>query len=143
MKSKEELLSEETRAAADASSRFLQWGVTLMISVQTALFFVRHEIVGNLIDAGKLSKGSGLPFERYIIGTAFLVFLAFVLSLLTARSMEQYRNYKNQLIAARESGIQDLKIRHMGRWAYYLYFSFPAIDILVRIVDFSFNIKFE
>jgi hypothetical protein len=39
MKSKEELLSEETRAAADLASRFLQWGVTLMISIQTALFF--------------------------------------------------------------------------------------------------------
>ena len=72
MKTKEELLSEEVRAAMDMGTRLLQWGVTLMISVQTALFFVRHDVLGSLIDAGTLPKGSQLPLGRYVIGTGVL-----------------------------------------------------------------------
>lgn len=136
MKSKEELLSEEVRAAGDVASRFLQWGVTLMISVQTALFFVRHEILSASIDAQKLPKGSELPIGRYIFGTMFLAYLALILSLLTARLNAQYRNYKTQLIACRESGsgIKDLPIKRKGRLAYALYFSFPVIDLAVKLI---------
>jgi hypothetical protein len=134
MKSKEELLSEETRAAGDTALRLLQWGITLMISIQTALFFVRREILNGYIDSGALPKGSPLPLGRYLIGTGFLCFLAMVLSMFTSRANQQYRNYKNQLIACRESGITDLKVRYTGRWAYALYFCFPIIDLLVRVV---------
>lgn len=141
MKSKEELLSEETRAAADTASRFLQWGVTLMISVQTALFFVRHEVVNGYIDAGKLPKGSEVPLSRYLIGTCFLIFIALVLSKFTARANAQYRNYKTQLAACREpEGVKDLPIKYTGRWAYFLYFAFPLIDLLARA---AISIKFE
>ena len=134
MKSKEELLSEEARADGDAALRLLQWGITLMISVQTALFFVRRDILNGYIDSGALREGSQLPIDRYLIGTGFLIFVAVVLSMFTARANEQYRNYKNQLIESRDSGITDLKVRYTGRWAYALYFSFPVIDILVRVV---------
>lgn len=142
MKTKEELLSEEVRSAMDMGSRLLQWGVTLMISVQTALFFVRHEVVTSLIDGGALPKGSILPRDRYAIGTCILAYLAFVLSKLNARASEQYRHYKTQLIATRTSGISDLPIKHTGRWVYFIYFSFPAIDILVRIAV-SISIKLQ
>jgi hypothetical protein len=142
MKSKEELLSEETRAAAESASRFLQWGVTLMISIQTALFFVRREAANALIEAGKLPKGSEVPLERYFLGTGFLIFIALVLSMLTKRSTAQYRNYKRQLAACRDSGITDLPVRYTGRWAYGLYAAFPAIDLLARVL-ISFSIKFQ
>jgi hypothetical protein len=89
------------------------------------------------IDAGKLPKGAHLPPDRYFIGTAFLFFIAFILSRLSARCIEQYRHYKTQLIASRESGITDLPIKNRGRLAYYLYFSFPFIDIAVRIYNIS------
>ena len=146
MKSKEELLSKETRAAADAGSRLLQWGVTLMVSLETALFFVRREAANALIEAGQLPKGSEVPFGRYLIGTCFLIFIALVLSKFTARSTAQYRNYKNQLMACRESTIKDLPIRYTGRWAYALYFSFPIIDLLARVaidMEIAFSIKFH
>jgi hypothetical protein len=133
-KSKEELLSEEVHAAAEMSSRFLQWGVTLMISIQTALFFVRHDVLQTEIDAGRLPKGSPLPPGRYLIGTGFLCFVALILSIFTARANEQYRHYKLQLAASRESGIKDLPIKRIGSWAYPLYFAFPVIDFLVKFV---------
>jgi hypothetical protein len=139
-KSREELLSEETRAAADCSSRFLQWGVTLMVSLQTALYFVRRDAANTLIEAGQLGKGSEVPLARYFLGTGFLIFVAVVLSMFTARANAQYRNYKNQLIQCRQQGvgITDLTIRYTGRWAYGLYAAFPIIDILARMwIHFS------
>jgi hypothetical protein len=141
MKTQEELLSEEVRAAADVSSRMVQWGVTLMVSLQAAIFFVRQDILRQYIDAGKLSKGAELPPERYLLGTAFLFVMAVILSKLTARCADQYRNYKTQLISCRGSGVKDLPIKHTGRWAYALYFVFPAIDILTRIY-IHFEIRF-
>lgn len=141
-KSKEELLSEETRAAAEGATRMLQWGVTLMVSLETALFFVRQAAANSLIEAGKLPKGAQVPLGRYLLGTAFLVFIATVLSKFTARSTAQYRNYKTQLIACRESEIKDLPIRYTGRWAYLLYGAFPAIDLMARIwISFSIRLQ--
>src|SRR5579871_948875 len=142
-KSKEELLSEEVRAFSDLSSRNLQWGVTLMISLQTALFFVRHEIVATYVEAGKLPKGSELPLDRYLIATGFLCFVAGILAVFTTRITKQYRHYKSQLIASRESGITDLPIKKTGRWAYFLYFAFPVIDILVRRIIIDINVKIQ
>jgi hypothetical protein len=140
MKSKEELLTEEVRSAAQLSSSYLQWGVTLMISVQTALFFIRHEILAAAVEAGRLPKGSDLPLGRYFLGTAFLFFVAAVLSRFSARNSEQYRHYKKQLIESRASGIKDLPIKYVGRWSYLLYFAFPVIDLLVRGII---SIRFE
>jgi hypothetical protein len=130
MKSKEELLSEEVRAAEDVGSRIMQWGVTVMISLQTALFFLRQDILKRYIDAKLLPGGADVPDGRYYMGTAFLIFVAIILAVLTARSLAQYRNYKEQLIACRSSGVRDLPIRFVGRVAYLLYFFFPAADAL-------------
>lgn len=147
-KSKEELLSEETRAAADNALRMLQWGVTLMVSLQTALFFVRREAADAMVQAGQLTKGAEVPLGRYILGTGFLIFIAFVLSMFTARTNEQYRHYKTQLIECRKEGvgITDLKIKYTGRWAYGIYAAFPVIDILARKwidLNIQFSIHFH
>jgi hypothetical protein len=121
----------------------LQWGITVMISLQTALFFVRKDILAWYINSKQLSPGSELPLNRYLIGTGFLAFMALVLSKFTARANEQYRNYKKQLIQCRKagSGIEDLPIRYTGRWAYALYLAFPVIDLIVRRIV-SISIKF-
>lgn len=132
MKTQEELLSEEVRAASDTGSRMLQWGVTLMITLQTALFFVRQDVVNRLVGAKQLPAGSEVPLQRYFMGTAFLMLIAFILAKLTARSLHQYRHYKEQLIKCRTSGVSDLPIKHTGRWAYVLYFIFPLVDLLSR-----------
>jgi hypothetical protein len=139
-KSKEELLSEEVRTATTSLHTVLQWGLTVMVSFQTALFFVRREILTSDIEAGRLPKGSQLPMGRWILGTLFLLVLATIFSRLSARAAAQYRHYKEQLIASRESGITDLPIRHTSRWTYPLFFLFPAIDLVFRIyIDITFR----
>jgi hypothetical protein len=139
-KSKEELLSDEVRAATTSMMTILQWGVTVMVSFQTALFFIRREIVASDIEAGRLPKGSQLPIGRWILGTLFLLVLATVFARLSARMALQYRHYKQQLIASRDSGIVDLPISHTSRWTYPLFFVFPAIDIAFRLyIDITFR----
>jgi hypothetical protein len=39
-KSKEEMLREEVRFWADLQQKYMQWALTVMISLQTAIFFV-------------------------------------------------------------------------------------------------------
>jgi len=133
MKVKEELLSEEVRAAENVASRMMQWGVTVMISLQTALFFLRQDVLKRYIDAKFLPVGADVPDGRYYVGTAFLFFIACILAVLTARSLAQYRNYKKQLIACRSSGVTDLPIRFIGTVAYLLYFFFPAADAVSHL----------
>ena len=142
MKSKEELLSEEARAAGDISLRTIQWGVTLMVSLLTALFFVRQQVLQRSIDAHELSIGSEVPATRYYMGTVFLFGMALILAKLTARTLEQYRNYKTQLMACRtkDNGVKDLPIKYTGRWAYILYFVFPIVDVLARVYIVSIQI---
>lgn len=138
--SKEELLSEEVRAATTSMMNILQWGLTVMVSFQTALFFIRREVLSADIEAGRLAKGSQLPFGRSLLGTLFLFGLAMIFSRLSARMAEQYRHYKAQLTANRESGITDLPIQYTSRWVYPLFFFFPILDVLSRLyIDITFR----
>ena len=71
-KSKEGLLREELRAIADTSLKLMQWGVTLLVSVETALFFIRRDVLASEIQSGRLKLGDELPAYRYYMGTGFL-----------------------------------------------------------------------
>jgi len=106
-KSKEELLRDEVHFFADLNQKYNQWALTVMVSLDTAIFFVRHELVQTYVDAGLLKKGDELFLRRYLIGTAFLFVGAYVFHRFSRRAAEQYRYYKTQLVASSESGIQD------------------------------------
>lgn len=139
-KSKEELLREETHFFADLNQKYNQWALTVMVSLQTAIFFVRRELVQTYVDAGLLKKGNELFYRRYLIGTVFLLVAAYVFHRFSRRAAEQYRYYKSQLAASNESGIKDMPVTGMAGWTSYLYFAFPVFDLLSRLwVDFSFK----
>jgi hypothetical protein len=132
-KPKEELLREEVRFYVDQLQKLTQWGVTVMVSLQTALFFIRRELIDTYVAAGILHKGESLPWARYLVGTSFLAFAAFIVSLFTARAAVQYRHYKEQLVKGSASGIIDKPTSGVTNWVIYLYFAFPVIDVLIRI----------
>jgi hypothetical protein len=140
-KSKEELLREEVRFWADMQQKYMQWALTVMISLQTAIFFVRRDLVITYVDAGILKKGQELMYSRYLIGTGFLLLCAAVLWRFSSRVNVQYRFYKEQLIHSSESGIKDNPTTGMSGWVRYLYFAFPVFDLFVRIwIDFEIHI---
>jgi len=45
-----------------------EWGITVLVGVETALYFIRLEVARNL----SLPAGAQLPVSRYIIGTSLL-----------------------------------------------------------------------
>lgn len=141
-RTKEQMLREEVRFYADSIQKYLQWGLTVMVTLQTAIFFVRRDLASTYIDAGILQKGQELPYYRYLVGTAFLFLVAFILWRFTSRVTDQYRHYKNQLLKDGESGIDDQPTTGVTNWARYLYFSFPIYDLAVRVwVDLSLKIS--
>jgi hypothetical protein len=132
-KSKEELLREEVHFYAALTQRYIQWGLTVMVSLETAIFFVRRDLIQSAIDAGTLAKGQELPYFRYLVGTGFLALCAIVLWKVVARSTEQYRHYKEQLVKASVSGINDKTTGGVTFWMRYVFFAFPIYDLGVRI----------
>lgn len=138
-KSKEELLREELRAVADVLMKLLQWGITLMVSLETALFFIRREVLLGEIQSGRLKPGEELQPYRYYMGTAFLCFVAFVMISFTLYNSARYRHYRSQLSQVGDSGITDYVpprfVRPLIRvLIVLLYVAFPIIDILVRVI---------
>jgi hypothetical protein len=141
-KSKEELLRDEVHFFADLNQKYNQWALTVLVSLDTAIFFVRHELVQTYVDAGLLKKGDELFLRRYFIGTAFLLVGACVFHRFSRRAAEQYRYYKTQLVASSESGIRDMPVTGMAGWSSYLYFAFPVFDVLSRLwVELSFKVN--
>jgi hypothetical protein len=132
-KSKEEMLREEVRFYVDIMQRMMQWGLTLLVSLQTALFFLRRQMIETYVDAGIIHKGDNLPWGRYLIGSTFLLIAATVLWIFGRRATQQYRLYKNQLVEANESGIKDQPTKGTSRWSTALYFAFPLFDVAIRL----------
>ena len=141
-KSKEELLREEVHFFADLNQKYNQWALTVLASLDTAILFVRHELIQTYVDAGLLKKGDELFYRRYLIGTAFLLIGAYVFHKFSRRAAEQYRYYKTQLVASSVSGIKDMPTTGMAGWTSYLYFAFPAFELFSRLwIDFSFKLN--
>lgn len=132
-KSKEEMLREEVRFYADTQQKYMQWGMTVMVGLQTAVFFVRRDLQLTYIDAGIIKKGEELPYYRYGVGTVFFFLCAYVFWKLTNRVNVQYRFYKDQLAENNESGIKDNPTSGVSNWMRYLYFAFPVYDLAVRL----------
>lgn len=137
-KSKEELLREEARFWMDTLLKQMQWGLTLMVSLETALIFIRRELINSLIAGGALKAGDGLPYHRYLVGTFFLTVAATLLWAFTRRSAQQYRHYKNQVLECHKLGIKDLPTSGLSKWIGLFYFAFPIMDIAFRIwIEFT------
>jgi hypothetical protein len=124
---------EEVRFYADLMQKYMQWGLTVMVTLETAIFFVRRDLAQTYVDAGIITKGQELPYFRYGVGTAFLLLCSFVLYKFTSRTIVQYRHYKNQLAASNESGIVDKPTSGVSSWVNYLFFAFPVYDLAVRL----------
>ena len=132
---KERILREEIRALHVAGMRVVQWGVTVLISLQTALFFVRRDVTNEYVGRGLLHAGEPLPWHRYIIGSAFLFILAMIFARMSQRTSERLYNYKKQLLECLPSGIEEIgRFPDMRFLMIGVYFIFPLLDIFLRLV---------
>jgi len=116
---KEKYLREEIRALRESTIRIMQWGVTLLVSLQTALFFVRQELLTRYLDVHHLTKDSGvrLPIAMYLIGTVFLLMVAFIVQQTVRTIALRFVHYQKQLNEMdRQSGITELPPRMVMKW---------------------------
>ncbi len=77
---KEKILWDEIRNIREIALKLLQWGVTVLTALQTAIFFFRKDIYQRMIDSQEIIQGHYIPWNRYIIGTVYLFFVATIFS---------------------------------------------------------------
>lgn len=144
MKHEEEIIREELRALREIILKLLQWGVTLLASLQAAFFFLRREYLTYEIDNGLLAKGSFLPLKAYLGGTVFLFLIAVICTLIVSYTGKQFRGYRLLLEKHRSSNIIDPasspRARSVMRFVVYgMFFFFPVIDLVFRFVYVGFK----
>ena len=138
MKSDREILIEEVRSARDTVIRVCQWGITVLLSLQIATYYIRNGLVERLVQSGELSQGALMPLDRYLIGTFFLCFIATIFTILTSWAGKRIGFFSDQLIEL-DNNNQNPKIKwpkplRKARWLMrLLFFSFPVVDLLIRV----------
>lgn len=133
-KTKDQILREEIRHVRDLILRLIQWGVTVLIAIMTATYYIRKDILYRLMETEKLPKNTVfLPWGIYGIGTIFLTIVAIIFSLITFVSINRFNNYKNQLLNMKNLDIIEKPSSTIAIiFIIFLYFLFPIIDICVR-----------
>ena len=144
MKPEEEIIREELRALREIILKLLQWGVTLLASLQAAFFFLRREYLTYKVENGLLPKGSFLPLKAYLGGTVFLFLIAVICTLILSYTGRQFRGYRVLLEKHRTSTIIDPastpRARNIMRVVIYgMFFFFPLIDLVFRFVYVGFK----
>lgn len=153
MKSTEEMLREEIQSLRDVLFRLVQWGVSVLVALQTALYFVRRDVIKYLIDrelapnvtmkqavdalvnAHKLAAEGLLPWRRYIAGTYFLLFVSLVFAGVTIYGTKQYRHARGELAKYCTSGIAPPNASNVPLALILLMFLFfPLFDVAVRLL---------
>jgi hypothetical protein len=131
----EEILRDEIRSLRDIGLRLCEWGITLLATVETALWFVRQEVRASLIDSGKLAKGAPLPWPIYGLGTFFILLISFMFITLMMNVSKTSRGYRKQLVKRIESGIQELPVPKTSRRAIIcMFLLIPIVDLCFRAI---------
>jgi hypothetical protein len=132
----EQIVREEMRAISERLLALYQWGVTVLISVQTAIFFLRKDIFERMSLNGQLSKGQYIPWERYLIGTGVLFTIACVFLLLTRILRDRYKFY-HVLLQDRDRFPDALPVPPINPIVRFLllllFFIFPILDLAIRV----------
>lgn len=151
--SKEEMIREEIQSLRDVLFRLIQWGVSVLVALQTALYFVRRDVIKSLIDrelapdvtmkqavatlvsANKLAVEGLLPWKRYIAGTYFLLFVSLIFAGVTIYGIKQYRHARSELARHAISGITPPDVSNVPLVLIVVMFLFfPAFDVAVRLL---------
>jgi hypothetical protein len=89
----EKLLREEVRSIRELWMRILQWGITVLTGASTIIFYARRSVKEDLVASAILKIGEPLPMKVYLIGTVFLLLLAYIFFKLADTAANRYRTY--------------------------------------------------
>jgi len=129
----ERAVHAELGGIADRAHRLFQWAVTLLLSFQTALFFVRKERVD-------LNHGAQLPVTLYFFGTTGLLIFALLFSFLSWQMWAFYERRNNTLPEVNLLGVKRERPKRRIWWILvFVYFLFPFLDAVGYILTGGFN----
>ena len=105
----EDVLRTEIRALRTTVLRVNQWGVTVLASIETALYFIRRDVLEHL----RIEKPSvsALPADHYLRGTLFLLLVAVLFFLIGMRGSVRITGYRKELKRLQVSKIAEKDIR--------------------------------
>jgi hypothetical protein len=130
---KEVLLRQELHFLGNLSFRLTQWGVTLLVSLWTVLYFVRKEVTATLIQRHELSAGQPLPWNHYGRGTFVLLVVALIFTELNRLMGLRWIAYNDQLKDC-QSGIKEPSLTGRTRLLFRtLFLIFPLMDFGFRL----------
>ena len=132
----ESIVREEVRHISTLTLRIFQLGITLLVALETALGFLRKEWLVFLLNKHLLPEGTILlPRLAYAIGTAMLLVVALVFTIMCSMGVKRHRWYLGELTRVRISSIVELP--PPKPWLQILlfaaFFFFPVLDVLVRL----------
>jgi hypothetical protein len=133
-KEKEKLLWEELLALRDMSFKMLQWCVTVLASLETALFFVRKDIYEKMLAANLIGTADPLPLRVFVRGTVFLFVVAVIFGWLNFRVANRLRTLRAQLVKLNFYQIEHPTTSKAARFVtLFMLLAFPIMDLFLRL----------
>jgi hypothetical protein len=83
----------EMAGVAQRIHALLQWGITLLLTLESALFFVRKDAS----ERAGLANGEQFPFGRHFVGTGFLFCLSVIIYGFITAVLDRYAYLQSQL----------------------------------------------
>lgn len=136
-KMREQWLREEIRACRTLCHNQVQWGVTLLSVISINIYYIRRDIRTHLVENDQIVNNEMFPLARWLIGTAMLLFVAFIFSSFLDRTIKHLVNYRKQLRAL-DGGYSEISepieagnnfiLNHGSRLIFY---AFPVFDLIL------------
>jgi hypothetical protein len=134
LKLKEQWLRQEIRANRTLMLGLFQWGLTVLVGMETCMYYIRRDVATNLALHGSLPANGTIPPVRWFVGSVVLAIVAFLFCSMNRYLIQRQVAYRTQLIAMVPS-FSGIKERPTGgkinRYHYLLFFAIPVLDVLL------------
>jgi hypothetical protein len=134
--SNEEVIREELRAIVGNFMDAWRAGVALLSSMSLAIFYIRRQVYEQMLETGELNRGQYLPWDRYILGTLFLLVVASMFYGICRILGNRYRWYADLLNKECDNPIAlpPVSPAGLGRKLFFgVFFIFPLFDFALRV----------
>ena len=128
---REEVLRQEMNSIADRGHKHFQWAVTLLLTLETALFFVRKEAA----ERAGFAPGESFPLHRHLWGTIMMALITFILIVIARAIYSSYEHYFDQLPPTLSSGVNRVPRRRVKSLIWLTLLLFPLFDLFIGVAN--------
>ena len=130
------ILRTEMGAIHEERLKVFQTGITLLLALETALYYLRRDVLEHLrLDAehNHAAPPYIVPWDHSLIGTAILAIVATIFTLLTWSISRRYRFLRNEYKARYPKELPLPTINPISRYlAIFCYLLFPVMDFGIQ-----------